>query len=212
MSDNQFIYIIAIITLGYLLKRFHVLKETDGEALSRIIFNFTLPALIIYSFNGFEFEYSLVLLILIAFVYGIFSAILAFLIFKKETRRIKGMLVMMVPGFNIGLFAYPLVEAIWGHKGLVYFGMFDIGNAFVVFGVTYLIASFYASDDEKLDYKRVFVKISRSIPLLTYTVACLLSILGIGLPNLIINVTEIVSKAKHAFIAATIRYVFEFFI
>ena len=41
--------------------------------------------------------------------------------------------MMIVPGFNIGLFAYPLVEGIWGQEGIKYFGMFDMGNAFIVF-------------------------------------------------------------------------------
>lgn len=50
------------------------------------------------------------------FIYGVFLAFLGFLAFKKEKRKVKGMMMMIVPGFNIGLFAYPLVEGIWGSR------------------------------------------------------------------------------------------------
>lgn len=196
MSGNQFLYIVIIIALGYLLKRLNIIKEKDGEALSRIIFNFTLPSLIIYSFYGFEMDISLVYLILIAFIYGLFLGFLGFLTFKNESRKIKGMMAMMVPGFNIGLFAYPLVEAIWGQKGLIHFVMFDIGNAFIVFGLAYLIASFYASEEEKLNYKDAFKRMSKSIPLLTYIIVCIINLIGLPLPNIVVEVTEIVSKAN----------------
>ncbi|MGM0876614.1 MAG: hypothetical protein ACQEWV_18100 [Bacillota bacterium] len=48
----------------------------------------------------------------------------------------------MVPSFNIGLFAYPLVGVILGKEGITYFSIFEVGNAFIVFGVSYLIGSF----------------------------------------------------------------------
>ncbi len=130
------------------------------------------------------------------FVYGVFLAFLGFLAFKKERRKVKGMMMMIVPGFNIGLFAYPLVEGIWGQEGIKYFGMFDMGNAFIVFGLTYLIGSFYSSDQNTFEYKQVFVKMSRSIPLLTYLFTCAISIIGLQLPTVVLDVAGGISKAN----------------
>ena len=45
--NEQFLISIVIIMLGYLLKRVKLVKEQDGEAVARIIFNLTLPCLII---------------------------------------------------------------------------------------------------------------------------------------------------------------------
>lgn len=196
MSGNQFLYIVIIIALGYLLKRTNIIREQDGEGLSRIIFNFTLPALIIYSFHDFQMDYSLFYLVIIAIVYGIFLGMIGMIAFKNEERKIKGMLMMMLPGFNIGLFAYPLVEAIWGSTGLIYFVMFDLGNAFIVFGLAYLLASFYASNEEKLEVKNVAIRMSKSVPLLTYIIVCIISVVGLKLPTVFIEITEIVSKAN----------------
>jgi malate permease and related proteins len=194
--NQQFLYAIVIIGLGYILKRFNVLKEQDGEGLSRIIFNLTLPALIIVTFNDIKIDYSLILLIGIAFFYGLLIAFLGLFMFKNETRRVKGMMGMMVPGFNIGLFAYPLVEGIWGKEGIKYFGMFDVGNAFIVFGVSYLIGSFYAQDKAKLGIKEISGKMVKSIPFMTYIIIFLLSVIGLHLPSFIIEVSGIVSLAN----------------
>ncbi|GGE43668.1 malonate transporter [Pullulanibacillus camelliae] len=194
--NQQFIYSVIIIALGYLLKRFNILKEKDGEGLSRIVFNLTLPALIVVTFNDMTLDFSLVLLIISAIVYGGLIASIGLLVYKKETRRIKGMLGMMVPGFNIGLFAYPLVEGIWGQKGLQYFGMFDVGNAFIVFGLIYIIGSFYSNEDVQLDVKFIMLKMLKSIPFMTYMIVCLLNILDWHLPAPVIHVSKLISVAN----------------
>ena len=51
----------------------------------------------------------------------------------------RGSVGMMTGSMNIGLFAYPLVNAIWPEKGMVYFGMADIGGAMIMFGLTYFV-------------------------------------------------------------------------
>lgn len=194
--NTQFIYSVIIILVGYLLKRFNILKEKDGEGLSRLIFNLTLPCLLIVSFDTIKMEFSLLYLIIISFLYGIFAGFLGLIVFKKETRKIKGMLAMMVPGFNIGLFAFPLVEGIWGSEGLKYFSMFDLGNSLIVFGLIYLIASFHSDEDTKIDVKNIFVKLSRCIPLMTYIIVCILNILGFHLPGTALHISKIISQAN----------------
>lgn len=194
--NEQFIFSIIIISLGYLLKRSKLIKESDGEAISRIVFNLTLPCLILISFNNIKIDFSLIFIMINGFVYGVFLAFLGYLVFKRESRKVKGMMMMIVPGFNIGLFAYPLVEGIWGQEGIKYFGMFDMGNAFIVFGLTYLIGSFYSSDQNTFEIKQVFLKMSRSIPLLTYIIICTISIIGLQLPTVIVDVAGVISKAN----------------
>lgn len=194
--NEQFIFAIIIIALGYILKRFNIIKEKDGESLSRIIFNLTLPALIIVSFTDITIEPSLFLLIIIGCLYGVMMAFIGIFIFRKEDRPTRGMLTMLVSGFNIGLFAYPLVGGIWGKQGIQYFGMFDVGNAIVIFGVVYLIGSYYSSEDTDLSLRIIVKKLSGSIPLMTYVVVCILAILDFKLPSLIIDVSEVISVAN----------------
>lgn len=192
----QFLYCILIISLGYILKRGNIIKEKDGEGLSRIIFNLTLPSIIIVTFSDITLESSLFLLIFIGFLYGVLIGFLGLFVFRKKQRNIKGMLGMMVPGLNIGLFAYPLVEAIFGKEGITYFGMLDVGNAFIVFGLSYLIGSFYSKEDVKLDFKTVVTKMSKSIPLMTYIIVVIINLIGLTLPSVIVDVADIISGAN----------------
>lgn len=194
--NATFLHAVIIIALGYTLKRLNIIKEKDGEALSRVIFNLTLPALVIVSFHNMTFDSSLFLLILLGFLFGIFTSIIGLLIFRKEERKTKGMLTMLVSGFNIGLFAYPLVEGIWGKEGIQYFAMFDVGNAFITFGTIYLIGSFFATEQAELNFKSIVEKLTRSIPLMTYLVVCLLAIVNIQLPNIVINISGIIASAN----------------
>ncbi|PMC39106.1 malonate transporter [Bacillus sp. UMB0899] len=192
----QFLYCVLIISLGYILKRGNIIKEKDGEGLSRIIFNLTLPSLIIVTFSDITLEPSLFLLILAGFLYGILIGFLGLFVFRKKQKNVKGMLGMMVPGLNIGLFAYPLVEVIFGKEGITYFGMFDVGNAFIVFGLSYLIGSFYSNEEVKMDFKTIVSKMTKSIPLMTYILVVIINLVGLTLPSVIVDVAGIISGAN----------------
>ncbi|MEM5009598.1 AEC family transporter [Niallia taxi] len=194
--NAQFVISFLIIALGYCLKKWNILKEKDGEAMARLIFNVTLPSLIIVTFHSITIDSSLMMLVVLGFVYGIIVAILGLFIFRKEERRNKGMLGMLIPGFNIGLFAYPLVQGIWGEVGIKYFGMFDIGNAIITFGVSYLIGSYYAKEDVVLNFKHVAGKMGRSIPLMTYVIIFIINLTGLSLPGKVIDITSVISKAN----------------
>lgn len=194
--NQQFLYSISIIIVGYILKRFDVIREREGEGLTRIVLNVTLPCLLIVSFSEITIDPSLFLLVIISVGYGVLMALIGLFVFRNEQTQTKGMLAMMLPGFNIGLFVFPLVEGIWGTEGLKYFGMFDAGNAFILFGVNYIIASYFAPGDIKLDYKQMAVKITKSIPLMTYVLVCSINLIGLQLPNLVLDVSGIISQAN----------------
>lgn len=192
----QFFYAACMIALGYLLKRIQVFKETDGEAIARLILNVTLPALILVSFRDMVFDWSLLWLIGISFIYGLFICLLGIFIFRKEERKIIGMQSMLIAGLNIGLFAYPLIEGIFGKESIQYFGMFDVGNAFIVFGVIYLSGSYFSPHNQPGQVKAIFKKFIRSIPLITYIIATSLAIAEIQLPVFFINLLDIIAKAN----------------
>jgi predicted permease len=196
--NASFIVSLVIIFLGYVGKKVHLVRESDGEGISRIVFNFTLPATIIGTFSRIQIHLSLFSISLISLFYGLVMAAFAIFVFRKYQGKQRGMLALLVPSFNIGLFAYPLVEAIWGKEGIKYFGMFDMGNSFIVFGVCYIIASIYSSDKPVVDLKTLTGKVIGSVPLLSYILALVLNVAGVSLPVLIINITDVLSKANMA--------------
>lgn len=194
--NQQFLMSVLIISLGFLLKKVGLLKETDGATISRLIFNLTLPALIIVSFHDLVFESSLMILVFAGFGFGLLLALIGILVFKKESSNVKGALIMMVPGMNIGLFAYPLVEGIWGTEGIKYFGMLDAGNAFIVFGLTYLLGSYYIERDEPIQFGTAIKKLTNSVPLMVYLMIFLLQFLHIQIPSFIVDTASVISSAN----------------
>jgi malate permease and related proteins len=194
--NQEFLYIILIIAFGYLLKRVNILQEKDGEVISKIIFKITLPALVLVTFDSVKIETSLFLLPVIVLVYGIVSAILGLLFYKNEERELKGSLMMLSSGFNVGLFAFPLVYAIWGMDGLTYFSMFDVGASFIVFGISYILGSYFSEEGLNLNPIEILKKLGKSIPLMTYMIASILNFCHITLPDLIINLASTISGAN----------------
>lgn len=196
--NMSFLVSLIIIVLGYFSKKVGLLKKTDGEAISRIIFNFTLPAVVLSAFSKMKIDYSLLLLPFINIVFGLFMTGLAFFLFRNVEYKDKGMSIMLISGFNIGLFAYPIVEMLWGIDGLKHFGMFDIGNAFIVFGTNYLFANIYSSNSytKKIDYKKVIGRVFKSIPFLSYIIALIIAITHFSLPNIFNDLINIIAKAN----------------
>lgn len=196
--NSQFILTLFIIALGYFGKRLNLLKEQDGETISRLIFNFTLPALIINTFSSITIDFSLGLLPVLCIVYNVAVILISLFIFRKESRKTRGLFTLTASGFNIGLFAYPLVEAIWGKEGLKYFGMFDMGNAVILFGICYVIASYFASEESSTDYKAIFKKVSRSVPLLSYIITLLINLAGLHYPKFILDLSQVFARGNMA--------------
>jgi predicted permease len=97
---------------------------------------------------------------LIAMLFGFLSSYLGYLIFKKEAPTHRGILTMGSAGWNLGLFAYPLIEGIWGWEGLTYAIMFDLGNSVINFMVNYGMGTYLSGNHgTKNPYKHVLKKI-----------------------------------------------------
>lgn len=54
--NGQFLISICIILLGYLAKRTRYLTEKEGESIAQLIFNITLPALVINVFPRYRYN------------------------------------------------------------------------------------------------------------------------------------------------------------
>ncbi|MEH6954333.1 hypothetical protein [Neobacillus drentensis] len=81
-------------------------------------------------------------------------------------------------------------------EGLTYFSMFDVGTSFVVFGIAYILGSYFSAEGLKLKPIEILKKLGKSIPLMTYLIASILNFSHIQLPDTIINVAGTISKAN----------------
>ncbi|EFS20130.1 AEC family transporter [Staphylococcus hominis] len=193
---EQFIIIILLIALGYLLKRINFIKSADSQVLSTLVLNVTLPSLVIVNLNSANLDLSFSILPIMMLIYGILAKVIMVALFRKYDNHVKGSVGMMAASLNIGLFAYPLVETIWPKNGMIYFGMADIGGAIIMFGVTYFVGSYFSEGSDQFNFKFLGKKLISSVPLVTYIVMFILNMANIHLPKASIDFFTIISKAN----------------
>ncbi|MBY9020936.1 MAG: AEC family transporter [Candidatus Lokiarchaeota archaeon] len=204
MTDVNIIFSLSIIIvgIGYLVKKLNLLKEKDGDTIARIIFNVTLPAVILKFTTTIQFDLTLILLPVIGITYGFVMAILASLLFRNNPSQIKGAMIMTSIGFSVAIFFFPLVEGIWGQIGMQYVALFDAGNAITIFVTCYTMATIYSPKNKefatKINGKFILKRLFTSIPLLSYIVAIIINLSGILIPSFFSELIDILARANTA--------------
>ena len=183
---QQFIIIILLIALGYTLKRINYFKANDSQVLSTLVLNL----------NEAKLDVSLSILPIMMILYGVITKVIIVWFFIKYDNQIRGATGMMMASLNIGLFAYPLVEAIWPETGMIYFGMADIGGAIIMFGVTYFVGSYFSSGGDSFDFKYLGKNLLKSVPLMTYIIMFILNMMNIHFPDPVIDFFSVLSGAN----------------
>ena len=186
---------VAIILLGYLLKRTGVFKEQDFKVLSNTVMKVTFPAAIITNFAGKQIDKSLLILALLAFVFGCLYILLALLLNLRADRERRAFDILNLPGYNIGNFTMPFVQNFLGPTGVIATGIFDIGNAVICLGGAFGVAS-AVKDGSGFSVKRIVRALSNSVPFMTYLVMLIIMFSGIKIPSFVMEFAEIVGGAN----------------
>ncbi|MGM0500324.1 MAG: AEC family transporter [Bacillota bacterium] len=208
---NQiFIISLAVILLGYFLKKLKILNKNDGNSMVKIIMNITLPALIITVFIDLDLNANLIILPLTNIIYGVLAYFLGKRLFADNKIEDAGSLIISLLGFNIGLFAYPFIENIWGKTGLQYMAFFDMGNAVIIFGLAYITAASYGPCRNELSTKVIAKKLLTFIPLMSYLLALLLNIFNIELNFYLFSVLKKVAGINGVLVLLVLGIYLEF--
>ncbi|MCH4158988.1 MAG: permease [Bifidobacterium minimum] len=124
--------LLAIIIMGYALKRFAIVGNRDYRVIQTLEFGIILPGAIIHSFAATTHSPSL----LWVSAFGLVAAGLPPLLILLSTRRRRpterAFLTLNGSGFNVGCFSFPLIQSFLGSAGLVPAAMFNIGNNVMV--------------------------------------------------------------------------------
>lgn len=190
---------IAIIILGYVLRKVNFFKEEDFGVLSKITLKITLPAAFISNFSGKELEPSMLFISLMALAAGILYMVLGYALNIGKSKEEKAFGVLNLPGYNIGNFTIPFVQSFLGPAGVITTSLFDAGNAVVCLGGAFGVAS-SINGNGGFSIKRIFKALSKSVAFLTCITMMVLGMLGITLPSPVIQLAEIVGGAN-AFVA-----------
>ena len=190
---------IAIIVLGYVLRRKGFFGKEAFGVLSRIVINITLPATLISSAAGRSIDTSMLLLPVLGLGGGVLYILAALAVHKGADKDHRAFAAVNTPGYNIGTFALPFAAGFLGPVGVQATSLFDVGNAFVVFGGSYGVAR-AVKDGGRMDILRILKAPFRSVPFLTHLMMVVLNLNGWNLPKPVVDLAGIIGNAN-AFLA-----------
>ncbi len=190
---------VAIIALGYFLKRIGFFKEEDFTVLSRITIRITLPATIISSFSGKQIDASLLSLTALGLGCGLLYVAIGYLSNRGKSRERQAFEMLNLPGYNIGTFVIPFAQSFLGSMGVVTISLFDTGNAVICLGGAFSLAAM-VKEGSGFSVKRIVRSLAKSVPFVCYVGMLLLNLLRITLPGAVLSLAEIVGNAN-AFMA-----------
>ena len=190
---------IAIIILGYVLRRTGFFNEHAFPILCKIVLKITLPASIVVSFSQMELDASMLTLTLLGFGGGLIYALVGFFMNIRKSKAEQAFDVLNLPGYNIGIFTLPFLQSFLGPAGVVTASLFDTGNAVVCLGGTYGVASSIKAG-KGFSLKRIGKALITSVPFMSYLVMIILNLLQVRLPGVVLSFAGIIKDAN-AFIA-----------
>ncbi|MBQ5671099.1 MAG: AEC family transporter [Oscillospiraceae bacterium] len=190
---------VAIIILGYTMKRIGVLKQEDFMVLSKIVIRITTPAAIAVSFAGKVIDLSLLLLILLGLASGILLVAAAYVINLRADKNRQAFDMLNVAGYNIGNFALPFVQGFLGPTGIIVTSLFDTGNAVIALGGAFGAAA-TVRDGRGFSVKLILDKLMHSVPFVCYIILVTLNLAHIPLPSPLLSCLQIIANAN-AFLA-----------
>lgn len=190
---------IAIIVLGFVLRRTGFFGPETFGVLSKIVMKITLPCAIIASSAGKGIDVTYLAIVLLGFGGGVLYMILAALVHRGRDKDDRAFAILNTPGYNIGTFAMPFTQSFLGSMGVITTSLFDMGNAFICLGGAYGIAA-SVKEGKGFDFQRIFKGLAMSIPFMTHLTMVLLNLFHLAPPAPIVSFAQIIGNGN-AFLA-----------
>ncbi|ACK43022.1 MULTISPECIES: AEC family transporter [Dictyoglomus] len=211
MAESILINVLVII-IGHIAKKIKLFPEDTGTVLSRLVIYITLPATVLKVFISSALKLDLFIVPLISFFFGLLIFLIGFLLLNnlELEDRLKWTLLIGICGYNVGLFSYPFIKSLYGDEGLLYMAMFDIGNSFIVFGLSYALS--LVSEDGWSFNKTTHLleRVFSFFPLQVYIISILLSLLKVNFPEIFISLISQLSIPNSTLALFTLGYFLDF--
>lgn len=178
--------------LGYFLKKLGLFGKDAGDTMLKLVFYVAQPAAILSSVSFINFDSSLLILPFLPAVVSTAILGIAFLIGRKLSMNSKklGTFLVGTAIMNTG-FSLPFVIAVYGNEGLARMVLIDVGNAFFVFSVVYILAAFYG--DNNVSKSFIAKKLLISPPLWALVLALIINIFNLTIPTVLMSTVQTIS-------------------
>lgn len=180
-ANEPFVISGLIILLGYLLKRLRILEENGGEVLAKVALNVTLPAIILLNVPNVAIDTSNIILPVFGLGSSVLMVSIGLLVFRKQAPLVRGLSMTASAGYNIGLFAIPIVSGLYGIQGITRLAIFDLGNIFSIFGLSWYLAWRFSPHREggNMGIRGILRMFFGSIPFMATIAAIAMNIAGL---------------------------------
>ena len=186
---------IAVIVLGFVLRRIGFFDEHAFPVLSKTVIRVTLPAAMIANAVGREIDPRLLVIVLLGLGGGVIYMAFGYLLNRKKGPEQQAFGILNIPGYNIGTFALPFTQSFLGPVGVLTTSLFDVGNAFVCLGGAFGVAS-AVKDGKGLDLRRVGKALAVSVPFLAHIITVTMNLCHIPIPGFVADCAGIIASAN----------------
>lgn len=207
-----FLLSLCVILFGYLLKRIGFFEADDSRFLSKVVMNITFPAQILLTISVAPMPSELLLVPWIPVLSGFAGLGMGIVLFRKRQDHLRGLMYMSSIGLNIGLFAFPILRGLFGDLGVQVAAMVDFGNAFMIFGLAYMVGDRCSplSGSHSRGLWGTLKVVLRSVPMLAYLISLLINVCGLSLPSFAVSWLTIVGRANQLFVLLVLGLVLNF--
>ena len=182
------------------------------QAITKIVFNFTLPCAIVHSFGATHFEAPMAALVLVGLACTVTPWVASFLVSRRWPAHERVLQQCNIAGFNIGCFSLPFIQALLPPVAAVYTCLFDAGNALMMTGGTYALTTSLVMGEGPHERRAPGVaglvraaavqagsfvrKVCSSVAFDVYVIMVLLGLLGVSVPGVLISLTVPAANAN----------------
>ena len=139
---------IAVIVVGYLLKRVGFFRSEDFRLIAGLVLKVTLPCAIISNFTRIDVDAALFVLVLLGLGCNLVTVAAGWLASKRGDSAEQAFNIINFSGYNVGCFALPFLQSFVSPMGVVAACIWDTGNSIMCTGATYSIAAAVAGKNE----------------------------------------------------------------
>lgn len=186
---------VAIIFLGWILRRKRFFKENDYRIIMKIVLNITLPASIVYSYAGKEIDVSMLFLAFLGFALGLVHMAAGFVFSGGKEKSQRAFSLLNISGYNIGNFTLPFAQGLLGAEGVIATSLFGIGNSFICLGIACTFAGMI-QHGERFSWKKMGKDLFRSVPFDAYLIMAVLAMAHIRLPDPVTELAGVIGSAN----------------
>ena len=111
--------LVAIVVVGYAIKRIGWVKTSDFGIFSRIVLKITLPCMLVTAFNDYHLQVHMLGLALVALGVNLVLQVAGRTLERRHGAQAQAFGIINLPSFNMGAFATPYLAGFMGPAAVV---------------------------------------------------------------------------------------------